>query len=99
MKRIVSLLLFVLAFSVANAQTDSIVRFTLTAKKVNDSIYSLQAKASITKGWYLYGINSSVEGLQTIQFNFNNENISALKTVSFSSSPKKIMDKIFEKQV
>ncbi|MBS1642382.1 MAG: thioredoxin family protein [Bacteroidetes bacterium] len=99
MKKILSLVCFVFIAFYANAQTDSVVHFKISTKKINDSTYTLQTESIITKGWYLYGSNPNVDGLQTIQLQFNNENIVTTKPISFLSTPKNITDKIFEKQV
>lgn len=62
MKRFVlvaSLIIF--AGSLVNAQIKNPVKWTFTAKKINDKTYELHMTASIDPGWHIYTIDHSAD--------------------------------------
>ena len=42
---------------------------------MGEGVYDITAKTNIPSGWFLYGLNPSVEGLESLKFIFANENI------------------------
>ncbi len=80
----------------AQASADSIVHWNVSAKKINDGTYELTAKGTLPKNWYLYGKNSAIEGLQTLNFSFTDESIHTINDVSFNSLPQTITSSVFD---
>jgi len=77
------------------AQADSLVQFSVAAKKVKDNIYEITATANIKAGWHLYGINKSVEGLEPLKFLFDYENVKLLGEINFNHTATTISDAVF----
>lgn len=77
------------------AQADSLVQFSVIAKKVKDNIYEVAATANIKAGWHLYGINKSVDGLEPLKFSFAYENIKLQNEINFNHAPAIINDAVF----
>jgi thiol:disulfide interchange protein len=93
--------IFLLPAFVSFSQTDSIIHWSVSAKKISDSIYELKATATVPAGWHLYGANPNVDGLgaETIQFNYDYENAQNTEPVKFSGKEDQISDSIFNKKV
>ncbi len=80
--------------------TDSLLHWKVTAKKIGEGLYELSAQTPIPAGWFLYGSNSDVEGLETAPFTFSYENAKTQGTVGFDRAPELVKDPVFDnKQV
>ena len=79
------------------AQTDSLVSFSVQAKKIQDGLYELKAVGKIKQGWHLYGINTSIKELEPVKFSFNYENVQIIGEPVFDHASELINDKIFKK--
>ncbi|OIR03389.1 thiol:disulfide interchange protein DsbD precursor [mine drainage metagenome] len=90
-----SFIFFIAAFALA--QTDSLVVFSVQSKRINDTIYEIKAVGKIKQGWHLYGINPSVQDLESVKFSFGYENAKEINAPSFDRSPEIINDAIFKK--
>ncbi|MFX8700481.1 hypothetical protein ABTM56_20475, partial [Acinetobacter baumannii] len=75
MKKILLFVLFEVCLLAAKSQTDSIVHFTASSQKINDSSYRLTIQSTIKKGWHLYDNSNAKDGLTGVTVSFNNENI------------------------
>src|SRR3954453_3019652 len=93
--------IFLLAAFVSFSQAGSTLHWTVTAKKISDSGYQLKATTTVPAGWHLYGANPNVDGLgaETIQFNYDYENVRNAEPVAFSGRQEQISDSIFNKKV
>jgi thiol:disulfide interchange protein DsbD len=89
----------IILFSSINlfAQTDSLIVFTVQAKKLQDGLYELKAVGKIKQGWHLYGFNPAVKELETVKFSFGYENSQVLSAPVFDHAPETINDAIFKK--
>ena len=79
------------------AQADSLVKFTVQLKKVQEGVYELKAVGKIKQGWHLYGSNPTVDGLETVRFSFEYENAQSIGAPVFDRTPEIINDAIFKK--
>lgn len=93
--------IFFLAAFVSFSQADSTLHWSVSAKKISDSVYELKATSTIPVGWHLYGANPNVDGLgaETIQFNYDYENARNAQPASLSGKQEQITDSIFNKKV
>lgn len=93
--------IFLLTAIVAFSQTDSLLRWNVSAKKISDTIYELRGFATIPAGWHLYGANPNVEGLgfETIQFSYDYENAHNAGAATASGKEEQITDSIFTQKV
>ncbi len=96
------LLLFIFLFlmsSVVFAQSEGLLKWSIQYKKEDKNTYTITAATTIAQGWHLYGSNTSVEGLTTVQFNTADfENDSTIGEPSFNKSATVIKDALFENQ-
>lgn len=83
----------------ATAQTDSLLQWQITAKKVNDSVYTLNAAAKVPAGWHLYAANATVDGLQEpFVVAYAYENAASQGSPQVSGTQQNISDPIFSNQ-
>lgn len=99
MKKILLFVLFEVCLLAAKSQTDSIVHFTASSQKINDSSYRLTIQSTIKKGWHLYDNSNAKDGLTGVTVSFNNENILVKEAAGFEGKSISINDKIFEKKL
>ncbi|HXL55311.1 MAG TPA: hypothetical protein VN958_03575, partial [Chitinophagaceae bacterium] len=92
--------IFLLTAGVSFPQTDSLLQWHVTAKKISDSVYELKATSTVPGGWHLYGANPNIDGLgnETAQFNYDYENARNTQPVTFSGDLQQINDPIFENE-
>lgn len=86
--------MFALAAFTTQAQ-DSIVNWKTSINKINDSVFEVNAIASIAKGWQLYGNNPGIDDLETVKINFEYENAKAKTAPVFSKVATVYNDPIF----
>lgn len=98
MKKIVSLLLFFLTASQVFSQETNLLQWKISSKKISEGVYDISAKTSIPAGWFLYGINPSVEGLESLKFSFSNENTGLSGAPSVEQKAITEKDPIFDGQ-
>lgn len=96
MKKIPLLCLFILAVVFASAQSDSLLKWETSAKRISDGLYEVVAKTTIPAGWYLYGNNPSVEGLDPVRFVPAYENAKTQGELVYSGASKIITDPIWD---
>jgi len=82
--------------NIAIAQQDTLLHWQTRLLKINDSTFSLSAKTSIPKSWHVYAANKNIEGLESIQFVFDYQNIHPSGEITFNHSPQIITDKVFD---
>ncbi|HCL06295.1 MAG TPA: hypothetical protein DHW64_10155 [Chitinophagaceae bacterium] len=68
------LLLCVTAATVFSQEANTL-QWQVSSKKVSEGVFDIIAKTTVPAGWVLYGLNPSVEGLESLKFSFSNENI------------------------
>ncbi len=78
------------------AQNDSLLSWKVVAKKNAQGIYELTANAILPQGWHVYGSNPTVEGLETVKFVFDLENVQLQNATTFTKNAETITDAIFE---
>lgn len=88
-------LLFVTAATVFS-QEANMLQWQVSSKKVGEGVYDITAKTTIPAGWVLYGLNPSVEGLESVKFGFTNENIKLTGTPTTEQKAEQVKDPIFE---
>jgi thiol:disulfide interchange protein DsbD len=96
MKKFIVLVFCVWISNYLFAQTDSLLKWNVQVKRIENGVYELKADTKISNGWHLYG-NNSIEGLQTVQFTFDLENVKSQQTLQFNRSAESITDKLFGK--
>ncbi len=89
-----------LLFSVAVVAQPTI-KWNFSAEKNDGNVYEVNAFATVPQGWHLYGVNTSVEGLETAQptFSFEYEKAKPANELSASAKSEVISDAIFNKKV
>jgi thiol:disulfide interchange protein len=96
MKKIVSIfILFLCCINWASAQTDSLI-WTIKATKQANKTYTLQATTNIPKGFYLYGSNPTIDGLQNVNFVIDTSIAAFINQPAFSKNASIVTDKIFD---
>jgi thiol:disulfide interchange protein DsbD len=86
--------------AVAAQAADSLLHWSVSAKKISAGLYELTAKSDIPPGWLYYGTNTGIEGLESPLFVFAYENARLQGAVSYDRAPKQVMDPVFDnKQV
>lgn len=100
MKKILFLFAFILSASLLFAQSNALLKWNIAYKKISSNTYTITASTTIPEGWQLYGNNSAVEGLTTVQFNTADfENDSTIGEPVFSTNAIQIKDALFENQL
>ncbi len=97
MKKLFILSVALLACIFLSAQTDSLLHWQTQAKKISKGLYELTARTTIPSGWYVYGSNPSVEGLEPIKFVPSYENAKMPGAIIFGGTPESINDAVFKK--
>ena len=94
---------FVFAFLVltflAVGQDAEPVQWNVSSKQVDGKKYEVTAKGTVPAGWYLYGMNPGVEGLDPVTFIFDYENITKGGSVVYSGKVAEVNDEIFSAKV
>ncbi len=96
MKKIPALCIALLACMFLSAQSDTLLKWKVESKKISNGLYELVARTVIPDGWYIYGSNSNVEGLDPAKFVFNYENALAIGDVKYDRTPLVVTDPVFE---
>lgn len=96
MKKILILLGFVFCFSLVNFSQENL-HWSVNAKKIADSTYTITAKAAIPNGWHLYHNNPEKEkdGLTDLKFTYSLENIKKIDSVTAIKKAEEINDASF----
>lgn len=94
-KLIVLISAFCISFA-SMAQSDSTLVWKAEAKKINDSVYQITANTTVPQGWYLYGNNKQIEGLDNVQFVFGNTTIHTKGDIAVSQTALHQKDALFE---
>lgn len=96
---------FILFFSciffaiAAFSQNESLLKWSITYKKIADKTYTITGATNVPTGWQLYGNNPNIEGLATIQFVTNDfENDSVIGMPSFNKPATIVKDALFNNQ-
>jgi len=98
-KSILVLLVFHFSFNVS-AQIQDHVSWTYATKRTSATEAELILKASIDKGWHLYGQYFEAGGPIRLEFKFEKSNkYSSIGKVIESPKPKEVFDEIFEIKV
>lgn len=97
MKKLLLLFVFITAYSIVSAQTDSLLHWQTQIKKTGAGTYEVYAKTSIPAGWYVFGYNPSVEGLEGVKFVFDYENAATQGAVNYTIASRFINDATFGK--
>src|SRR5947207_12297190 len=82
-----ALILAVLLLAAPFARTQPPVKWSIATEKTGASSYNLKVSGALPPSWYMYGINSNVDGLTPPVFSFDYEKVHAVSTPVFSSAP------------
>lgn len=96
MKKITLFLTLLAAASTVFSQEANLLKWQVSSKKVGEGVYNIKAKTNVPAGWVLYGLNPSVEGLESLKFSFSNENIKLSGTPVSEQKAELVTDPIFE---
>ena len=101
MKKFLLPVFFLLTAFYSFGQTDSLLKWHFSIKRIADSVYELKAKTTIPADWHVYGTTHAVDVLQeTVIVNYDYENAKNLQPISFTGTVQQIADPTFEnKQV
>jgi len=75
------------------------VQWQLHAKKLDPSTYQLQVAASLEKGWYAYGKNKNIDGIEPPFLQWDNENVQSIGSANFGKKPVPFYDRIYTKTI
>jgi thiol:disulfide interchange protein len=89
------LLLCVTAATVFSQEANTL-QWQVSSKKVSEGVFDIIAKTTVPAGWVLYGLNPSVEGLESLKFSFSNENIKLAGTPVAEQKAELVTDPIFD---
>lgn len=92
-----SCLIIFLFISLAGFCQPSPVLFDVKAEKISQNNYTITIHANLQKGWHVYAADDSINGLQAIHTEFDNENIKTLPAVT-DQLPVSVADNIFDNQ-
>ena len=98
MKRLSALCIALLSCIVLCAQSESLLKWKVEAKKTGNGQYELVAVTTIPDGWYLYGINKNIADLETVKFVPEYENAKASGEIRFSKEPLQVTDPVFSQK-
>ena len=100
MKKILLSFFLVLLFSIVSAQSDSLLKWSFSAKQIDKNLYEITAAATVPQGWHLYGNNLSVDSLIAIKFSFDYANAVSQAETEFNKAATTIAEPLFDnKQV
>lgn len=88
--------IFLLTAIVSFSQADSLLKWQVTAQKIADNVYALKTTAVVPGGWHLYGANPTIEGIESVQFAYDYENVQNAGPATFSGTLQQITDPIFD---
>jgi len=80
----------------AFSQEANMLQWQVSSKKVSEGVYDISARTTVPTGWVLYGLNPSVEGLESLKFSFSNENIKLTGSPTTQQKANTETDPIFE---
>ncbi|MCE3283475.1 MAG: hypothetical protein K0Q66_2212 [Chitinophagaceae bacterium] len=91
-----TLLTFLVSFCTASfAQELKPVEWSFSSRQADSVTYEIIASAKIAKGWFMYGVNPGVEGLDQAGFNFDYEGVVKQGNAAYSGNDSVINDQIF----
>lgn len=97
MKKIAFFLVMLFVAAVMGfSQEANMLQWQVSSKKVSEGVYDIAAKTTIPTGWVLYGLNPSVEGLESLKFSFSNENIKLTGAPTTEQKAVLVVDPIFD---
>ncbi|MEN9686854.1 MAG: hypothetical protein RLZZ28_2640 [Bacteroidota bacterium] len=96
MKKINSLFFFLLLTASLFGQTDSLLQWKTSAKKIADHLYEITATATVPQGWHLYGYYPAGIGPDSIKITTLYENAIAKNAIGFTAGTTTIKDPLFE---
>src|SRR5689334_9346365 len=100
MKKVLFPVFLLLTAFFSFAQTDSLMHWQVSAKRITDSVYEIKASATVPSGWHLYAVNPAVDGLQeTVIIAYDYENAKNIQPVAFTGVARQINDSVFSKQL
>lgn len=90
------LVMLFVAAGMGFSQEANMLQWQVSSKKVSEGVYDIAAKTTVPTGWVLYGLNPSVEGLESLKFSFSNENIKLTGTPTTEQKAVLVTDPIFD---
>lgn len=96
MKKLMLGCLFLATVSLLHAQTDSLLHWSASAKRISDSVYEISAQVTIPAGWHVYAANPSVEGPEPVKLASSYENAHLVGAISFDGKSVQQKDPIWD---
>lgn len=90
------LVMLFVAAGMGFSQEANMLQWQVSSKKVSEGVYDIAAKTTVPTGWVLYGLNPSVEGLESLKFSFSNENIKLTGAPTTEQKAVLVTDPIFD---
>jgi len=97
MKLISALILFILTPLFLLAQENTL-HWKLSAQKTDNTTYTLTAKVTLGNGWHAYAQNDPGTGIEPLQLNWDNENITKDGEPFVSPAAVPVADPVFDNQ-
>ncbi len=98
MKKISFLSILLLVVISVSAQSDTLLKWETSVKKISNGLYEISAQTTIPAGWHVYGNNPAVEGLDQVKIAPSYENAHLLNSIAYSGTAKEIKDPIWDNQ-
>jgi thiol:disulfide interchange protein len=99
MKKIFLLSISILFSFFLSAQGDTLLHWETTAKKIGEGVYEISARTAIPPGWYVYGSNPSIEGIENIKLAPAYEKAVMQAQLTYEGAPKTVSDAVFQQKV
>ncbi|GGK37848.1 MULTISPECIES: protein-disulfide reductase DsbD family protein [Flavobacteriaceae] len=99
MKKILSLLSFLLIFTASYAQIYDPVQWSTSVEKISDTEYDLIVKATIEAKWHLYSQNVPEDGPIPTSFNFEKTDKFELVGETIEEEGHTVMDPVFNMEI
>lgn len=99
MKRIIVTLAIIVAAIVTAPfaiQAQPALKWSYTSQKTGPNAFNIKVTATLPTGWYIYGINKTVDGLTPPTFKFQYEKVRVESDPGFSSPPIVLKDPLFD---
>jgi len=96
MKKYFLLLTLLLGSLLSYAQSGNTIHWSVTSKRISANKYEFTATGNVPAGWHLYGINTGIEGLDPVKFNFDYPNAKTQGVITFNKTAETITDPSFD---
>jgi thiol:disulfide interchange protein DsbD len=78
------------------SQSDSLLQWKFSSKKIQNNFYEISAATAIPAGWQLYGNNNSIDSSISLKLNIDYENAQFVNEMQFNKPAIIATDKLFD---